>query len=431
LIKATFFKQYSILFVIKLILVILTPTILSEFLPKFYDIGHFPDGYGLIANNIINGNGFRFFPETAETIMRPPGYIGILAILFYFFGESILAAQILNVIMALATAYVIKLICNILTDQPRVGNLAFFIYLFHPATILAETRGGYEILFAFLITVFIYVLYRSIESNRYKTYFLSGICLGLTMLVKSITMIFPVFFASYLIYMYNFKIKTSLFIKFGCFLAGICLIYSPWIIRNYYLTGYFVPAMTIKGVVAYQGMYLNKNRHIDINIRDKHNASSQEINAIAKEAGFKFKEGLFPFFYSTKDEVEFDKMMFNIVIDEYKKSPVFLLKCCILNFFRFWFGGDNRAVYLNAVLTTPFLLLTLIGVFKGFRQNINIGLIVLLIISYIMPHLPLLAQARFHVPLLPLLSIFVSYSLMANEEAAIHKFFIRLPNINL
>ena len=239
------------------------------------------------------------------------------------------------------------------------------------------------------------------------------------MLVKSTTMIFPVFFVSYLIYMYKFKIKTSLFIKFGCFLSGICLIYSPWIIRNYYLTGYFVPAMTIKGVVAYQGVYLNKNGHININIRDKHEASSQEINTIAKEAGFKFKKGLFPFFYSTKDEVKFDKMMFNIVINEYKKSPIFLLKCCILNFFRFWFGGDNRAVYLTAVLTLPFLILTLIGVFKGYRQNIHISPIVLFIISFIIPHLPLLAEARFHVPLLPLLSIFVSYSLMTNGKMSI------------
>ena len=419
MIKTTILKQYSILFIIKLILVILTPVILSKFLPNFYDIGHFPDGYRLIANNLINGNGFRFFPETAETIMRPPGYITILSILFYFFGESILAAQILNVIMALATAYVIKSICKILTDQPCVGNFAFFIYLFHPATILSETRGGYEILFAFLITVFIYVLYRAIESNKYQTYFLSGICLGLTMLVKSITMTFPIFFISYLGYIYKFKIKTSLLIKFGCFLAGICLIYSPWVIRNYYLTGYFVPAMTIKGVVAYQGMYLNKNRHVDINIRDKHNASSQEINSIAREAGFNFKEGFFPYFYSTKDEVKFDKMMFKLVIEEYKKDPIFLLKCCMLNFFRFWFGGDNSAVYLNAVLTIPFLLLTLMGVFKGYRQNIKIGPIVLFIISYIMPHLPLLAEARFHVPLVPLLSIFVSYFLMTNGKIAI------------
>ena len=43
--------------------------------PEEYQADLFPDRYDLIASNLIEGNGYRFFPDTAETTIRTPGFV--------------------------------------------------------------------------------------------------------------------------------------------------------------------------------------------------------------------------------------------------------------------------------------------------------------------------------------------------------------------
>ena len=53
---------------------------------------NFPDGYDLIAQNLVDGNGYRYFSDTALTLQRTPAYPLLLAAIFGVFGHQLIAA---------------------------------------------------------------------------------------------------------------------------------------------------------------------------------------------------------------------------------------------------------------------------------------------------------------------------------------------------
>ncbi len=63
---------------------------------------------------------------------------------------------------------------------------------------IAESRGGVEMLFAFLITLLLLTILKAIESNSWQDYLISGLVLGITVSVRSTPMLFPVPLFAYL-----------------------------------------------------------------------------------------------------------------------------------------------------------------------------------------------------------------------------------------
>jgi hypothetical protein len=72
----------------------------------------------------------------------------------------------------------------------------------------------------------------------------------------------------------------------------------------------------------------------------------------------------------------------------------------------FWIQGRTRkATALNMVVVLPFLGLVAIGTYAGWRRRLPILPIVLFVGAFYAAHVPILGQARYHVPLIPLLAI--------------------------
>jgi hypothetical protein len=196
-------------------------------------------------------------------------------------------------------------------------------------------------------------------------------------------------------------------------LLTACLIYSPWIIRNYLVSGKFVFLTTLKGTVAYQGLYLNKNILSEKDSRILLHEAAKEQSSLAKDAGFRFKNhGVFQFFYSSNDEIRFDKLLFDKVKQEYRESPSLFLKCILYNFIRFFFYGSKKAVLLNILLDIPLLILFIMGTYVGYKKKLNINPLLIFICVFTISHLPLLGWARFQIPLIPFLSILASLVLL-------------------
>lgn len=414
--------------VLKLAVVLLVIPKVTEYLP--YTIGGFVDRYDSIAENLLAGNGYRVYPDTSETLLRSPGYVLLLTGLFSLFGKSLAAAQIVNILCGLATAYVIVLI-TVKWVIPRTASidngsniewtllLPAVLYLFYPGIILAETRGGVESLFTLLLTGFVFLLYRVIEFNRYKDFAAAGAALGLTMLVKSTPALIPVVFFPYLLLRAKPSGVTwsSVVAKFTVMGLAAFIVLAPWGLRNYELTGEFLLTSTVKGTTAQQGLYVNKHfgsgRNRDSLLRE---ATAQE-SAIADELGMKHRHEFFPVFYTTRDEVNFDHYLFQRVVEEYMAAPGLLLKSCILNFAGFWFlGKSSGATYLNMVLVCPLLIIAGWGTYSGYRRRFNITPLILVTGAFIVPHLPILGVARYHVPLIPFLVILATIPFMNIRE---------------
>ncbi len=70
---ASFIATHKILLsasALNALLVFMAPDFIKLF--GEYSVGVFSDYYHYIAKNILDGHGYRFFPETAETLLRSP-----------------------------------------------------------------------------------------------------------------------------------------------------------------------------------------------------------------------------------------------------------------------------------------------------------------------------------------------------------------------
>lgn len=388
---------------------------LNASFPMLYKINHFPDGYDTIAMNLVGGYGYRFYPESTPTMLRTPLYPFILAAIFYFFGNNLVAAQILNFIFAVVTAYFTFQISKyyLLQAGHKVRTIRLMIpailLMLHPGVILAESRGGVECLLMLLITALVYFLYRAVAENSLVKYLIAGLLFGLAMLTKSSPVLFAVMLVAYIYWIrkrFNIDFR-ALSINWGAFYLACAMIYAPWVARNYGLTGHLVPASTMKGFVAHQGLYLNQNYFSGKQAYSLFSEDAERQNAMVDELGLKpYKLGYYKHFYTPIDELEFDNYVWDDVMRHYAESPGLAVKSFLLNAIGFWFKGrTTTATMLNVIVTLPLLIFFVLGLLEAYAKKIDLWPIMLFITAFIIPHLITLGLTRYHIPLMPLLII--------------------------
>lgn len=401
---------FALIFLIKaLILFVLLPSF-GDSLNSFYGLNAFADNYNLIAHNLVVGNGYRFFPSTAETLFREPGYPLFLAAIFLLFGYSLTAAKVANLLLSMIVAYLIVKITKRVTIDPLVIAAAPLLYLFHPAIIIAESRGGFEILLILFLCLLINHIYKSINTDNNTNYFVTGCILGIAILVKSTLLMFPIFLIAYLYFLEKDRLnKIKIVQKSTIMIVAMILVMLPWTIRNYRLTGQFIPTATVKGTAAFHGQYICKNLTLGNRLKDIDAEAAKKITSLAKEKGYKFRGGgYYRYFYTTKDEVEFNNFLWDYVVRVYRESPLLFAKGVSKNLLKFWFAGKTWSVtLLNLLLQLPMIILAGIGSYQVFKEGNfkKVGPLILIIVYFTAVYSPIHAQARYSVPLIPFMSI--------------------------
>jgi 4-amino-4-deoxy-L-arabinose transferase-like glycosyltransferase len=384
----------------------------------YYNQDVYADGYNEIAATIASGGGYRFFPDTAQTVMREPGYPLFLAGIFFVFGENLTAVKLANMILALASAWLVVKIARKVSNNEVLILASPVLFLLHPGVLIAESRGGVEILFTFCLSLFVFALYRAIESNRFGDYMASGGALGLTVLVKSTLMLFPIFLLGYLLIFVREGVRATCK-NVGLMVVTMFIVLSPWIVRNYTVTGKFIPTASVLGISAHSGQYVCENLSSDNLRKDVDTQGARERRRIALELGYPFKDiegAYYQYFYSTGDEIKFSNFLLGKVVSEYESSPKLLVRCTRSNLFDFWFAGKTwQSTKMNMVVQIPYLLLAVVGVGLSWREHQLrvIAPLILLIIYTVAVYAPILAQARYSVPIIPFLSILASLALAA------------------
>jgi hypothetical protein len=155
----------------------------------------------------------------------------------------------------------------------------------------------------------------------------------------------------------------------------------------------------------------------DQQLYDVDGAGADERLALARQQGYRYKDMddlYYIYFYDVRDEVKFNSYLGDRVMQAYKRSPVLLASCMAKNAFNFWFAGKNwTSTMLNAVVQLPYMLLGFAGLVialrsAGARQATVLGLFV----AYTMAvYMPIIAEARYSVHVLPILSVFAALCL--------------------
>jgi len=396
----------------------LSPQVSGAYIPKI-----FGDGYDQLAENLANGNGYRFYPDTALTLMREPGYPILLAGLTTAFGASFTVVKISNMILAIATAWLLMRIGIRLMPRGAAQNTFLVLgppvlFLFHPGVLIAESRGGVEMLFAFLITLFLLMTFEAIESNSWQDYLLCGLVLGITVSVRSTPMLFPVpLFAYMMIVERRRRSIIAISRNIMVMILAMIVVLSPWITRNYLLTGKFIPTGSVLGVSAQAGQYIGKHQFEGKPYWILDREAARERDRLAIGLGYPFEdgaEGYYQTFYKTNDEINFSSYLLKKVVAEYQNSPMLFFRCMTQNVFNFWFAGKTwNATAMNAMIQLPYLALAGLGAFRLIRTKSarTAGLLVLFVAYVMAVHVPILAQARYSIPLISVIAILASAGL--------------------
>ena len=136
-------------------LLFLALPMMSRLLTPIYNQNVYADGYELIAFNLTAGYGYRFYPDTAPTLMREPGYPLLLAVVLKTSGGSFAAVKLANFcFVCLAALWMVRLATSFGFDSVT-SSAAVLLFLFHPGVLVAESRGGVEALFTALLVLFV------------------------------------------------------------------------------------------------------------------------------------------------------------------------------------------------------------------------------------------------------------------------------------
>jgi len=387
----------------------------SPFIEAHYGIGA-TDGYNVLGRMLYEGHGYRFALDTGPTVRREPGFPLLLAATYTLFGRGMLQVRLLNLFAAGLAAGLLARMAARLSPGPVAPLAALLLFLLHPGILIAELRIGVEIPFLLFVLCFLYALDRAIESGKLIAYVAAGLVLGLTSLVRSTALLFPLLLPVYFVFAGGRR-PTLLLMGARVFavLAAAFLVLTPWTIRNYRLVGAPIATASIMGTAAQTGQYICKR----LSFSDGYQALDTEAGAervrLAREQGYRVIAMQDPIFYDPRDEVQFSNWLTGQVLEAYRRSPLLFARCAGENVFNYWFAGKNwTATLLNIPVQLAYLVLAVWGGVLYTRRRdqrgaargrAGLGLYALFCLYSMLVYVPIFAQARYSISTVPLLAL--------------------------
>jgi 4-amino-4-deoxy-L-arabinose transferase-like glycosyltransferase len=221
---------------------------LSLVIPSVRLAGDAAERYDPVARNLAAGRGFSKAiepPYIAET-SDPPGYPVFVAAIYIIAGGSLRAVVFLQVVLDLATLFLINVIC-INWGLSRRGRWAAILFgALCPFLPLYSAQIYTEVLATFLLTLTLYLLARTVADKSLRWWMAVGVTSGAGLLVRPDLL--PAIVLTCIVAAFVHRSSETLARpyrqRFGralgrvCIAGAMCLaVLLPWTLRNYQLTG--------------------------------------------------------------------------------------------------------------------------------------------------------------------------------------------------
>lgn len=360
-----------------------------------------PDGWGALGFSVWKYGQLSYYPDLRLTIQRAPMYPLFLGLwLFLSNGWWPYAIQIAQSFFFGLTSLLVYWIGRQILSL-RNAFLAALICATHPFLIWYTSRVLVESLDIFLFTLFIATTLLLSQSPSYIRAILVGISLALLTLAKATFLPFVILLPLLLLCLKHPSVGWK---KVAVILAAWIALQTPWVVRNWNITGHL---MVGHGLGGY-----NMQRGDDFVAHFfEHPLSYESLWAISLNTNpvlTSFKE------YEGSDlalhEIEKDQKGFEASWHHYRQDPFFFFKKLVLNAWMFWTLGavPFKSAFFMAVLL-PLLLLFLYRTVqilrKGGWTTIQ-GIHVTLVLLYFSFHLPIFAFARLSAVLVPVMIVY-------------------------
>jgi hypothetical protein len=386
--------------------------------------------YDMLARSLAAGNGFRWYAQedlnqltpfvdfdlsTARqydpvhgipTSFRAPLYPTILALVYFingtdfsrFFAARLAQAVFLGAPLAPLTYWVAQRLFPLSSfykeerrkNHEKAARLAAWIVACYPMLLVYPLGLGTENpFFVLLLTSFLFLLLSIDQPSAFRL-LLSGFFLALTTLTRSV--ILPFALAAFCLLLFLHRKQAILAI------LSFLLVISPWVIRNSLLHHKLTGIETSMGYNLYLGYHPQGN------------------------GSFVFGPSLD--LLTILDDAERDRIGTEKAIEFIKAQPERFIPLAI-NRLGFFFGLEKRVLMyfysnniigyvplpllltISAVLLLPFVLISVSAALglTYLRWQPEHILLILLFMSYVLPHVLILSEDRFHLALVPYIAI--------------------------
>jgi len=187
--------------------------------------------------HIFSREGYTLDPNNPEMkVRRTPGYPLFYGLHFIIFKEklSFFYIRYTQVLIFALAALLLGLSVYNFSKNSQWAFITGLLYGLSPFIAIYNYFTITEAIFPSLVVFSVYFFSRYFANNKLKHLFFCGIFLGITFLTRPLTGIVLIGFVfALLVYTQNLK-KT--FIYVSVLVGGFCLLISPWVVRNYYVT---------------------------------------------------------------------------------------------------------------------------------------------------------------------------------------------------
>ncbi|MBD3168403.1 MAG: hypothetical protein GF307_02895 [candidate division Zixibacteria bacterium] len=364
-----------------------------------------PDRYSDIARGIVEYGSFSLYPDTEPTTDRGPVYPLFLALFIWVFGDNgIYAAIIAQCAIFALTALLVFKIAGSFWER-KIAVVAGVVCALHPLLFQYAGKILIETLAVFLFTAITgATLYLYRKPSTVKAVLL-GLVVGIASLTKATFLPFLILIPLATVFSGDRKWKHALII----FIIGTTVI-APWTIRNYSLTGEFVPVHTTAGTNFQWG-----DNYVDNYFKAP--LSAGKLQQISKPALHEITDrwrAEHPGVWENsakwqKDAIE-DSVGMAVSMARYRENPLFLVKKVLLNAVMFWTLGFNTlSSTVIILLQIPLLVLFIPGARRALSmddiRSVS-SLHIAMVLVYFLLHLPIFAFARLSVVMLPTMIIY-------------------------
>lgn len=395
--------------------------------------------YDMLARSLAAGNGYRWYAwedlqmlepyvdfdfssveydpvRGVPTSFRAPLYPAFLALVYLIAGsgaERFFAARLAQTLLGAALAPLTWSLARALLPgdsteasrrRDRAAAAAAWVVACYPLLILYPFGLGTENLFFPLVLLSLLFLLKAAGRPSLGNFLLSGLFLGLAALTRSI--ILPFAGLAVLWMWFTLKQRKGAVAAALVFLAVV----SPWVVRNSLLHHKFTSIETSMGYNLYLGYHPQSNGSFTF-------GPSLDLIPILDDA--------------ERDRVGTEKALEFIRDDPGRFLPL------ALNRLGFFFGLEKRVLvyfyannFLGYIPPLPLALISL-TMFLPFvavaasaplglallRTGPKTALVWLLLGAYLLPHVLILSEDRFHLALVPLLAVLAAHAWSGGQAA--------------
>ncbi|KXK23890.1 MAG: glycosyl transferase family protein [Chloroflexi bacterium OLB15] len=206
-------------------------------------------GYDVYATNMLSGQGYtRYADRTADSDL-PPLYPFLLAGIYTILGRSPISVAIVQIGFDVITLIAIYAIGRRVGGE-RVGLLAAAFTGFYPYLLFQNLSTNDTAVFIMLLTLGVWGAYTAVDRRAWKWAAFCGLIFGLGALTKSLVILMLPLFALWWWRQMGFQNAVKYTLALGITFGAVLL---PWIIRNTQLHGTLTFISTNDGSNLYQG----------------------------------------------------------------------------------------------------------------------------------------------------------------------------------